>query len=94
MSRKEKQSMSGFKKISIETKNEVLKRAKEGISVADLSKQYGISTKTIYAWLSAGANGGVSQLEIAKLRRENAELCKLIGMITMENSRLKKKTTH
>jgi len=86
--------MSGFKRIPIEIKNEVLKRAKEGIAVADLATQYAISGKTIYTWLSAAVNGGVSQLEIAKLKKENAELCRIIGMITMENSKLKKKTAH
>lgn len=86
--------MAGFKRISNEIKDEVLKRAKEGIKIADLSSQYGISTKTIYTWMSANVNGGVSQLEVAKLRKENAELCRIIGMLTMENSKIKKKAVH
>lgn len=86
--------MAGFKRISIEIKDEVLKRAKDGAKVSDLASQYGISTKTIYTWMSAHVNGGVSQLEVAKLRKENAELCRIIGMLTMENNKIKKKAIH
>ena len=86
--------MSGFKRISPEIKAEALARAKTGISVSELANQYGISTKTMYNWLSSGVNGGVSQLELARLKKENSELCRIIGMITMENTKLKKKVSH
>jgi len=41
--------MSGFKRIPLEIKEQVLTRAKEGIPVAQLSNEHGISTKAIYA---------------------------------------------
>ena len=86
--------MSGFKRISSEIKAEVLTRAKAGTAVAELSKQYAISTKTMYHWLSAEVNGGISQLEITKLRRQNEELLKMIGLLTLEKNQLKKKAAH
>lgn len=86
--------MSGFKAIPAEIKNETLRRAREGVAVSELASQYGISTKTIYGWLSAGANRGISQLESFKLRKENTELYRIIGLLTLENTRLKKKTSH
>ena len=86
--------MSGFKRISSEIKTEVLTRAKAGTSVAELSKQYAISTKTIYHWLSAQVNGGVSQLQFTRLKRQNEELLKMIGLLTLETNQLKKKAAH
>jgi len=40
-----------FKKISIEIKEEILAKIKNGDTVAQTADQYGISPKTIYSWL-------------------------------------------
>ena len=82
--------MSGYKRIGKEIKEEVIERAKTGIKVTNLSKEYGISTKTIYGWLSGTANNGESQLELIKLRRQNETLLKLVGELTLEKTQIKK----
>jgi len=55
--------------IAKEVKEEILAKIKGGVPVADLSDQYGISNRTIYAWLKKKALGSVSVLEYNKLRR-------------------------
>ena len=38
-----------------ETKDEILAKVKEGQKVPDLARQYGISDRTIYTWVSGRA---------------------------------------
>lgn len=79
------------KRIPQEIKDEVLKKIQSGTSVVDLASQYGISTKTIYTWLSASTGSPeVSLLKFNKLKRENDELKRIIGLITLDLSREKK----
>jgi transposase-like protein len=79
-----------FKRIPLQTRDEILAKIKEGLSVADAASQYGISTKTIYAWLSNTVKPEGSVLEINRLKRENDELKRIIGLITLELERGKK----
>ena len=74
-------------RISQEIKQQVINRIKnDGVSVAQAATDHGISTKTIYGWLGAKASGSVSLLAYNKLKRENDELKRLIGVITLEKS--------
>ena len=60
--------------------------------MADLAEQYAVSTKTIYAWLRQDTGEGVvSVLNYSKLKRENEELKRLIGELTL-NMRLQKRS--
>jgi len=80
-----------FKGIAKEIKQEVLAKAKSGEKVAALAQQYGISAKTIYGWLSKDSGEEVvSILRYNKLKKENQELKRLIGEITLELSLGKK----
>lgn len=79
-----------FKRVPIETKREVLEKVKSGMTIADASKQYAISTKTIYTWLSNQVKPEISILEVNRLRRENEELKRIIGLVTLELERGKK----
>ncbi len=75
--------------ISQEIKTEVL--AKAGVKVLELASQYGISIKTIYTWLRLDSmDPVVSILKYNKLKRENEELKRLVGEITLEMSLGKK----
>lgn len=48
-------------KVAPEVKADTLKRIKdEGVTVQQAAEQHGISTKTIYGWLSKGAEGAPS----------------------------------
>jgi len=79
-----------FKRVPIETKREVLDKVKNGMSIADAAKQYALSTKTIYTWLSNQIRPEISILEYNRLKRENEELKRIIGIITLELERGKK----
>ena len=79
------------KMISKEIKNEVLDKARTGEKVAALADQYGISDKTIYTWLRQDTGEEVvSWVKYHKLKRENEELKRLIGEITLDASWKKK----
>jgi len=77
--------------ISKEVKDEILSKVKSGEKVVPISKQYGISEKTIYNWLRLGTEDKISLIEHNKLKRENQELKAIIGALMIEVERLKKK---
>lgn len=84
-------SKKGYK-IAPEIKEQVINRIKnDGISVIDVAKDHGISTKTIYNWLGAKATNTVSLLEYNKLKKENDTLKQLLGEITLKMSMDKKR---
>lgn len=83
-----------FKRVPLETKSEIVEKVRSGLSVAEAAKQYAVSTKTIYAWLSNQTRPEISILEYNRLRKENEELKRIIGIITLELERGKKNSHH
>ena len=81
--------------IRADVKAQILKRLKEdGVPVTKLAEEHGISTKTIYGWLSRGAmSKQPSLLAYAKLKKENLALKELVGNLTLMLEAEKKKTT-
>ena len=79
-----------FKKISIEIKEEILAKIKNGDTVAQTADQYGISPKTIYSWLRSQVRPDISIVKFNRLKRDNEELKRIIGIITLELERGKK----
>ena len=79
-----------FKRVPVETKREVLDKVKNGMTIADVAKQYALSTKTIYTWLSNQVRPEISILEYNRLKKENEELKRIVGIITLELERGKK----
>lgn len=79
------------KVIAKEVKEEILAKVKAGEKVTLISQQYGVSDKTIYAWLRGNAIHTVSFLEYAKLRKENQVLKEIVGVLTVELEKTKKK---
>ncbi len=80
-----------FSKYPKATKDEILAKVKSGEKVPALASQYGINDKTIYYWLRADTGEEVvSVLKYNKLRRENEELKRLIGELTLDLSQGKK----
>lgn len=74
-----------------EIKQEILGKVQSGAKVMDLAKQYGISDKTIYYWLRQTTGEDiVSAVKYNKLKRENEELKRLLGAVTLEMSLGKK----
>ena len=62
-----------------------------GERVADPAEQHGVSAESIYDWLrQASGEAVVSVLEYNKLKRENEELKRLIGELTLNMHQQKK----
>ena len=77
--------------IKSEVKKEILIKARAGEKVIDLATQYGVSIKTIYGWLRIDLGEEViSILKYNKLKKENEELKRLIGELTLDMSLGKK----
>lgn len=84
--------MGTFKFIPKEIKEQILKRIKEeGITVKQAALDHGISTKTIYNWTRGKTLSEGSILQISRLKRENKELLEIIGELTHNLKRSKKK---
>lgn len=77
-----------------DVKAQILKRLKEeGVPVAKLAEEHGISPRTIYGWLSKGTlTNQPSLLAYAKLKKENQSLKELVGNLTLYLENEKKKT--
>jgi hypothetical protein len=72
------------RRILKEIKEEIISKVQTGARVADLADQYAISSKTIYGWLRQDSGEAVvSVLQYNKLKRENEELKRLIGELTL-----------
>jgi hypothetical protein len=73
------------RRIAKEIKQEILAKVQAGERVADLAEQYAISAKSVYGWLRQDSGEAVvSVLEYNKLKRENEELKRLIGELTLD----------
>lgn len=81
-------------KVAPEVKAEVLSKIKAGEPVASLAQSYGLSVKTIYGWLRWNTVKGASWLDVARLKKENQQLKEIIGVLTLELQKVKKKTNH
>ena len=79
-------------RISNEVRDQILKRIKDdGVTVVQAAEEHGISTQTIYRWLTKGASSNPSWSEIARLKKENKSLLELVGEITVKLSQAQKK---
>jgi transposase len=79
------------KVVAKEIRAEIVGKVQAGERVPTLAEQYGISTKTIYGWLRQNSGDEVvSVLEYNKLKRENEELKRLVGELTL-NMHVQKK---
>ena len=79
-------------KISSEIKELILKRVKEeGLPVANVAEENGVSTATIYGWLGKTIKAQPSWKEFSGLQKQNRELLALVGELTVNLSQAKKK---
>ena len=84
--------MGTFRVISKEIKEQILKRIKDdGVSAAQAARDAGISSKTIYNWLSRGITQGSEILENRRLKKEIEGLYCLVGKLTSMLESSKKK---
>ena len=81
-----------FKTIDSNTKSKILIAIREdGKSVKEVGDEYGVSPKTIYAWLRNEVKGGDRNLvlENNRLRKELDNCYRVIGRMSMEIKRPK-----
>ena len=74
-----------------EIKNEIVAKVKSGEKVLQVAGRYGVSDRAIYDWLQQDSGEeSVSPLKYNKLKKENEELKRLIGELTLNMSLGKK----
>jgi len=68
----------------------ILKAHERGVSVAELSRQNGVTEQTIYRWKAKYAGMEVSEAKrLRELEAENARLKKLLAESDLDNAALK-----
>lgn len=78
-------------RVAPEVKEQIISRIKnDGITVIQAAQEHGVAEGTIYAWIAKKVDG-VSQSDVIKLKRENAQLLQLVGEITLKLSETQKK---
>ena len=88
---------SNFRVIPDSVKETILKQVKDdGRPVAETAKEFGVSSVTVYKWLSkeVGATGKTDMAylkEIHKLQREKEDLVRIVGALSVVVEGLKKK---
>jgi transposase-like protein len=81
----------GYPSLAPEQKREIIARVKEkGERVADLAKEYGVSPRIIYGYLSRSGQNSGTLLELAKLKREKEALLKIVGELVVDQKLGKK----
>ena len=59
--------MSKIHSVPADVKRQILDQIKEGgVSITQIAQEHGISSRTIYGWLSKGATAAPSWLELNK----------------------------
>ncbi len=82
-------------RIAADIRQQIISRIKnDGVTVAEASREHGVSIKTIYVWLSSKAEAPSHILQINKLKRENEDLKRLLGQALLESERSKKKNPY
>ena len=74
-----------------EVKEEILLKVKAGESAASVAEKFGISVRTIYGWLRRTTTNKVSWMEHIKLKKENQQLKEIIGVLSLEVAKSKKR---
>jgi transposase-like protein len=79
-------------RIAPDIKEQIINRIKnDGVTVSQAAKDHGVSEASIYGWIGKKVGGGPSVMEIAKLRKENEELLKMVGLLTLKLNDSQKK---
>lgn len=79
-------------RIAADVKEQILGRIRKGeVSISQAATEHGVTDSTIYKWLGSKVTGTPSILEYLKLKRENDELLRLVGLITLKLNESQKK---
>lgn len=80
-----------FKAIPAPVRKKILEEVKNGEPVTQAAAKYNISPKTIYGWLTKESCRNISLLQYHRLKKERDDLLTIIGELTLEISKSKKK---
>lgn len=82
-----------FKPIEKEIREQIIFRIKnEGVSVTQAAKDAGVNSKTVYGWLAhETAKTNCNIITFNRLKRENEGLYQIIGKLTIELDKIKKR---
>jgi transposase-like protein len=84
----------GCPSVTREQKQEIIARIRDkGERVFDLAKEYGLSPRSVYAWLSRLGNSQGTLLELSRTKREKEALLKIVGQLIVDQ-KLGKKIQH
>lgn len=84
----------GYPALTKDQKQAIITRIKEkGEKVSDLSKEYGVVTKTIYNLLKKQLNQPNIALELSKVKRERDVLLQMVGQFVLDDKARKKSST-
>jgi transposase-like protein len=84
----------GYPALTAKQKQEIVARINDnGEKVSDLSKEYGVVTKTVYNLLKKQINQPNIALELAKVRRERDVLLQMVGQFVLDDKARKKNST-
>lgn len=79
-------------RVAADVKTDILRRIKEGgVSVAQAAAEHGLHETTLYDWLAKGVDGVPTLGELVRLKKENHELLRLVGELTLQLSSGQKK---
>lgn len=79
-------------RIAPEVKEQIIQRIKnDGVPVIQAAKDHGLSEGTIYGWIAKKTEGQPSLSELIRLKRENEQLFRLVGDLTLKLSDSQKK---
>ena len=79
-------------RIAPDVKEQIINRIKnEGVTVAQAASDHGVSEATIYGWIAKKTEGQPTLSELIRLKRENEQLLRLVGEMTLKLSEPQKK---
>lgn len=79
-------------RVSKEVKEQIINRIKnDGVTVAQAAQEHGIADGTIYSWIAKKTDGQPTLSELVKLKKENEQLFRLVGDLTLKLSESQKK---
>jgi putative transposase len=68
----------------------ILKKQEQGMKVADICREHGISDVTFYNWKSRYGGMELNELKrLKELQDENARLKRIVANLTLENDAIK-----
>ena len=73
-----------YKAVPKQIKEEILVKVRAGEKVTALAAQYGISDKTVYLWLAKLVTPEVTLVKYNRLKKENEELKRIIGLMALD----------